>query len=66
MIEDGENGYLVPVFDDGLMKEKLEYLMDHEEERQKMGENARRSMTTNEDKGQKVLLIALFKNRDLM
>lgn len=44
MIEDGENGYLVPVFDDGLMKKKLEYLMDHEEERLKMGANARRSM----------------------
>lgn len=45
MIEDGKNGFLVPVFDDGLMKEKLVYLMEHEEERLKIGENARRSMT---------------------
>lgn len=44
MIEDGENGFLVPVFDDEMMKEKIVYLMEHEEERLRMGEYARNSI----------------------
>lgn len=44
MIEDGKNGYLVPVFDDETMKEKIVYLMEHEEERLRMDEYARRSI----------------------
>lgn len=41
MIDDGVNGYLVPVFDDELFAERLNYLMSHEVERQQMGEAAR-------------------------
>ena len=44
MIEDGENGYLVPVFDDMMMKERIVFLMEHEEERKRMGGNAKQSI----------------------
>lgn len=44
MIENGRNGFLVPVFDDNLMKEKLLYLMDNEAERKSMGDNAKESI----------------------
>lgn len=40
MIDDGVNGYLVPVFDDDLFVERLNYLMSHEEKRQQMGKLA--------------------------
>jgi len=41
MIEDGENGYLVPVFDDELFKKRLLELMDSPEKRQQFGNRAR-------------------------
>jgi GalNAc-alpha-(1->4)-GalNAc-alpha-(1->3)-diNAcBac-PP-undecaprenol alpha-1,4-N-acetyl-D-galactosaminyltransferase len=44
MIIDGENGFLVPVFDDEKFAQKLQLLMDNEELRLSMGENARHSM----------------------
>ncbi len=44
MIEDGGNGYLVPVFDDMMMKERIVFLMEHEEERKRMGGNAKQSI----------------------
>jgi len=44
MIEDGKNGYLIPLYDDDLFLEKLEYLMKYEAEREKMGHYARQSI----------------------
>lgn len=44
MIEDGRNGFLIPVFDDELMKEKLLYLMDNDSERNSMGNYAKESI----------------------
>lgn len=44
MIDDGENGYLVPVFDDELFKKRLMQLMDNEEKREKMGRLAKKSI----------------------
>lgn len=44
MIEDGKNGYLVPVFDDELMKERLRELMQDEQKRIAMGDNAKESI----------------------
>lgn len=44
MIEDGKNGFLIPLFDDKMFEEKLRYLMTHEEEAKKMGEYARESI----------------------
>ena len=44
MIDDGENGYLVPVFDDELFKKRLVQLMDNEEKREKMGRLAKKSI----------------------
>lgn len=44
MIEDGKNGYLVPVFDDDSMKDKIIYLIEHEDMRNKMGEYAKKSI----------------------
>jgi len=44
MIEDGENGYLVPVFDDELFKKRLLELMDSVEIRQRLGQKARESI----------------------
>jgi GalNAc-alpha-(1->4)-GalNAc-alpha-(1->3)-diNAcBac-PP-undecaprenol alpha-1,4-N-acetyl-D-galactosaminyltransferase len=44
MIEDGKNGYLIPLFNDQLFEEKLRYLMTHEEEAKKMGEYGRESI----------------------
>ena len=41
MIDDGVNGYLVPVFDDELFIKRLDYLMSHEDERQQIGKAAR-------------------------
>lgn len=50
MIENGNNGFLIPVFDDEAMKEKLIYLMKHENERNRMGKYAKESIR-NFDKG---------------
>lgn len=44
MIADGQNGYLIPLFDDKMFEEKLRYLMENEEERQRMGVYARESI----------------------
>jgi GalNAc-alpha-(1->4)-GalNAc-alpha-(1->3)-diNAcBac-PP-undecaprenol alpha-1,4-N-acetyl-D-galactosaminyltransferase len=44
MIADGRNGYLIPLFDDLMFEEKLRYLMENEEERQRMGVYARESI----------------------
>lgn len=41
MIVDGENGYLIPVFDDELFKQRLLELMDDEAKRETMGERAK-------------------------
>lgn len=41
MIVDGENGYLVPVFDDELFKQRLLELMDDETKREAMGKKAK-------------------------
>ena len=41
MIDDGINGYLVPVFDDDLFVKRLDYLMTHEGERREMGKAAK-------------------------
>jgi len=44
MIEDGVNGYLVPVFDWEKFGKKLAVLMEREEKRKKMGEQARKTI----------------------
>lgn len=44
MIEDGVNGYLVPVFDDDLFKQRLMDLMDNPDKRTSMGEAAKKSI----------------------
>lgn len=44
MIEDGVNGYLVPVFDDELFKQRLKDLMDNTDKRLSMGEAAKKSI----------------------
>lgn len=40
MIDDGLNGFLIPVFNDDLFLEKLEFLMNNNEIREEMGQNA--------------------------
>jgi glycosyltransferase involved in cell wall biosynthesis len=44
MIDDGENGYLVPVFDDVLFQQRLQTLIDNEELRAEMGRKAKESI----------------------
>lgn len=44
MIEDGKNGYLIPLFDDAMFEEKIRYLMENENERMRMGAYARESI----------------------
>lgn len=44
MIEDGKNGYLVPLFDDEMMKEKLSMLMNDDKLIASMGEYAKESV----------------------
>ena len=41
MIADGQNGYLIPLFDDKMFEDRLRYLMENEAERQRMGVYAR-------------------------
>ena len=41
LINDGENGFLVPVGDDEKMAEKISYLIDHPEEAEAMGDKAK-------------------------
>ena len=40
IITDNEDGFLIPLFDDVLFQEKLDFLMQHEEIRNKMGSKA--------------------------
>lgn len=44
MIENGKNGYLVPLFDDERFKNNLQYLIDHKIERELMGVYAKESI----------------------
>lgn len=44
MINNGENGYLIPLFDQDMFKEKLNYLMNHVEIISQMSENAKLSI----------------------
>ena len=44
MIADGQNGYLIPLFDDKMFEDRLRYLMENEAERQRMGVYARESI----------------------
>jgi GalNAc-alpha-(1->4)-GalNAc-alpha-(1->3)-diNAcBac-PP-undecaprenol alpha-1,4-N-acetyl-D-galactosaminyltransferase len=44
MINDGENGFLVPLFDDIAFMERLKYLMDNDDKREKMGIAAKESI----------------------
>lgn len=44
MIIDGENGFLVPVFDDELFRQRLQMLIDDDALRVEMGKKARESM----------------------
>lgn len=44
MIVDGENGYLVPVFDDELFKQRLLELMNDETKREAMGKKAKETI----------------------
>ena len=44
MIVDGENGFLIPLFDKEMFAEKLKDLMENDEKISSMGANARKSM----------------------
>jgi glycosyltransferase involved in cell wall biosynthesis len=44
IIENGKTGFLIPYNDDALFIEKLTYLMEHPEEREKMGRAAKESV----------------------
>lgn len=44
MIDNGKNGYLVPLFDDDKFKNNLQYLIDHKIEREIMGVYAKESI----------------------
>ncbi|MDD4729003.1 MAG: glycosyltransferase [Dysgonamonadaceae bacterium] len=44
MIEDGKNGYLIPLFDDTLFVNKLQNLIDNKKQREKMGSYAKESI----------------------
>ena len=44
LIRNGENGFLVDLFDDVAFGERLSYLMTNEEQRRAMAVNSRRSV----------------------
>jgi GalNAc-alpha-(1->4)-GalNAc-alpha-(1->3)-diNAcBac-PP-undecaprenol alpha-1,4-N-acetyl-D-galactosaminyltransferase len=44
MINDGENGFLVPLFDKETFRKKLQYLVDNESRRIEMGRSGRKSI----------------------
>lgn len=44
MIVNGKNGFLIPLFDDRLFVEKLQYLAEHKDNRELMGQYARESI----------------------
>lgn len=39
IIDDGKNGFVIPAFDENLYAEKLEWLMEHADERERMQKN---------------------------
>jgi glycosyltransferase involved in cell wall biosynthesis len=41
LVHDGENGYLLPTFDEKLLAEKISYLATHPKERERMGKKSR-------------------------
>lgn len=41
MIDNGKNGFLIPLFEDNLFAEKLRHLIDNNDERQEMGQYAK-------------------------
>src|SRR5262249_28905116 len=41
---DGRNGFVVPENDVGALKDRIVYLLEHDSERTRMGENARRDI----------------------
>ncbi len=44
MIEEGKNGYLIPLFEDKIFEERLRYLMNNLDISETMGKNARESI----------------------
>lgn len=50
LIEDGENGYVVPVGDSAVLAEKVEYMLSHREEAERMAQNARLLQDSHNDK----------------
>jgi GalNAc-alpha-(1->4)-GalNAc-alpha-(1->3)-diNAcBac-PP-undecaprenol alpha-1,4-N-acetyl-D-galactosaminyltransferase len=58
MITDGENGFLVPLFDYGVFENRLLQLMEDSELRQRLGENAKQSIK----KFSAVQTVVLFEN----
>lgn len=42
LVEDGQNGYVLPTYDEDALAEKMKYLATHEKLRTQMGENSRR------------------------
>jgi len=46
MIDDGENGYLIPLFDDQIFKDKLARLMEDQSLREHMGINGKKKIST--------------------
>ena len=44
MIVDGQNGFLIPVFDDVLFQQQLQLLIDNEDLQKEMAKNARKSI----------------------
>ncbi len=52
VLEDGVNGFILPVGDLDGMVEKMHYLMDHPDERKKMGASARKHAAEKFDEGE--------------
>ena len=44
IVEDGENGFIVPLNDPKKLEEKIRYFLDNPEESKRMGENARKKI----------------------
>ena len=44
IVEDGENGFIVPLNDPKSLEEKIKYFIDNQEESKRMGENARKKI----------------------
>lgn len=49
IVLEGETGFVVPVEDEGLLAERIIYLLQHPEERRRMGERARQHAETHFD-----------------